>query len=78
MSTKSNQKKPKSADLPLGDSLMEKPMESDIDATTMYLREIGFSPLLSAKDEVDLAHKLKKGDVAARNRMIESNLRCYQ
>lgn len=46
-----------------------------LDATQIYLSEIGFSPLLSAEEEVYFARKALKGDEAARKRMIESNLR---
>lgn len=46
-----------------------------LDATQMYLSEIGFSPLLSAEEEVYFARKALKGEEAARKRMIESNLR---
>ena len=46
-----------------------------LDATAMYLSEIGFSPLLSAEEEVYFSRLSLKGDEAARNRMIESNLR---
>lgn len=45
------------------------------DPTQIYLTEIGYSPLLSAKDEVDLARLIKKGDRDARAKMIKSNLR---
>ena len=45
------------------------------DATQMYLREIGFSPLLTAEEEVYFGRLVQKGDEAARKRMIESNLR---
>jgi RNA polymerase nonessential primary-like sigma factor len=45
------------------------------DATQMYLGEIGFSPLLTAEEEVYFARLALKGDVKARKRMIESNLR---
>ncbi len=45
------------------------------DATQLYLREIGFSPLLTAEQEVYYARKALKGDVAARHHMIECNLR---
>ncbi|KZY73241.1 RNA polymerase sigma factor RpoS, partial [Oleiphilus sp. HI0065] len=41
----------------------------------MYLNEIGFSPLLSAEEEVHFARLAQKGDEAGRKRMIESNLR---
>ncbi|NGE23427.1 sigma-70 family RNA polymerase sigma factor, partial [Klebsiella pneumoniae] len=37
--------------------------------------EIGFSPLLSAEEEVFFARRALRGDTAARQRMIESNLR---
>jgi len=46
-----------------------------IDATSLYLKEIGFAPLLTAKEEVFYARKFLKGDESARKRMIESNLR---
>jgi len=48
---------------------------TDLDATQMYLSEIGFSPLLSAEEEVHFARLARKGDEAGRKRMIESNLR---
>ena len=47
----------------------------EVDATQLYLREIGFSELLTADEEVELGRLTGKGDMAARNRMIESNLR---
>lgn len=46
-----------------------------LDATQMYLNEIGFSPLLSADEEKHFARLALKGDEAGRKRMIESNLR---
>lgn len=48
---------------------------TDLDATQMYLSEIGFSPLLTAEEEVHFARLARKGDDAGRKRMIESNLR---
>lgn len=47
----------------------------ELDATRMYLSEIGFSSLLSAEEEVHYARLSLKGDEAARTRMIVSNLR---
>jgi RNA polymerase nonessential primary-like sigma factor len=49
--------------------------EGNLDATRIYLNEIGFSPLLSAEEEVYFSRKALKGDESARKRMIESNLR---
>ncbi len=49
--------------------------EGELDATRLYLNEIGFSPLLTAEEEVKFARLAQKNDVAARRRMIESNLR---
>ena len=49
--------------------------EGDLDATRIYLSEIGFSPLLTAEEEVFYARKSIKGDESSRKRMIESNLR---
>ena len=49
--------------------------KGDLDATRIYLGEIGFSPLLTAEEEVYFSRKSKKGDEEARKRMIESNLR---
>ena len=46
-----------------------------MDATQIYLSEIGFSPLLTAEQEIFYSRRALKGDAAARKRMIESNLR---
>jgi len=45
------------------------------DATQLYLSEIGFSPLLTAEEEVHYATLALQGDEQARKKMIESNLR---
>ncbi|MBA3582238.1 MAG: RNA polymerase sigma factor RpoS [Gammaproteobacteria bacterium] len=47
----------------------------DVDATRMYLKEIEFSPLLTAEQEVHYGTLVQAGNVAARQKMIESNLR---
>ncbi len=46
-----------------------------LDATQIYLNEIGFSPLLTAKEEVEYATLALQGNAEARKKMIESNLR---
>jgi RNA polymerase nonessential primary-like sigma factor len=48
---------------------------AQLDATRLYLNEIGASPLLTAEEEVYFSRRAQKGDEAARKRMIESNLR---
>jgi RNA polymerase primary sigma factor len=40
-----------------------------------YLREINETPLLSAEEEMDLAARIAKGDVMARDQMVRANLR---
>jgi RNA polymerase nonessential primary-like sigma factor len=51
------------------------PGDAQMDATRLYLNEIGISKLLTAEEEVHYARLAQKGDQAARQRMIESNLR---
>jgi RNA polymerase nonessential primary-like sigma factor len=46
-----------------------------LDATQIYLGEIGFSPLLTAKEEVKFSREALKGNDKSRERMIVSNLR---
>jgi len=45
------------------------------DVTQLYLNEIGANPLLSADEELRLARRVREGDFAARQTMIERNLR---
>ena len=57
----------------LDDSVM--PPAATLDVTRLYLNEIGASRLLTAAEEVSFARRIQQGDEAARQRMIESNLR---
>ncbi|XEI33622.1 RNA polymerase sigma factor RpoS [Aeromonas veronii] len=57
------------------DELLAPELNKVMDATQLYLGEIGFSPLLTAEEEVYYARRALRGDKAARKRMIESNLR---
>ncbi|MBC8017760.1 MAG: sigma-70 family RNA polymerase sigma factor, partial [Verrucomicrobia bacterium] len=50
-------------------------LESFDDAIKIYLRDIQRTPLLTADLEKEVARQIEKGDMAARNKMIESNLR---
>ena len=45
------------------------------DVTQLYLNEIGAKPLLTPEEEVATARRLRAGDFAARQKMIEHNLR---
>src|SRR5918996_1138687 len=50
-------------------------LETTTDALQLFLREIGRHPLLTAADEVELSKRIERGDMAAKRRMIECNLR---
>jgi RNA polymerase primary sigma factor len=50
-------------------------LEPSLDPLSLYLREIGKVPLLTADQEVSLAKQVEHGDMAAKTQMIEANLR---
>lgn len=66
---------PKPVPRVVSERIVDDKFNKTLDATQIYLNEIGFSPLLSAEEEVYFARKALKGEEAARKRMIESNLR---
>ena len=45
------------------------------DVTKLYLRELGYTPLLTAEEELELARAVQQGELKSRQKMIESNLR---
>jgi RNA polymerase primary sigma factor len=51
------------------------PQETTTDALQLFLREAGRHALLTAPQEVELAKKIEKGDMLAKQQMIQSNLR---
>ena len=50
-------------------------VEPSLDSLRLYLREIGKVPLLTADQEVSLAKLIERGDMNAKQHMIEANLR---
>jgi len=50
-------------------------VEPSVDSLRLYLRSIGKVQLLTAEEEVCLAKRIERGDVAAKQQMIEANLR---
>jgi len=73
----------KDKDVPVDKKVATKPKghasaditDGQVDAMRLYLSEIGFSQLLTAEEEVYFARLAQKGDMSARQRMIECNLR---
>jgi RNA polymerase primary sigma factor len=52
-------------------------LKSDMttDSLQLFLKDIGKVRLLTAQEEVDLARRIERGDLAAKRKMVESNLR---
>ena len=50
-------------------------VEPSLDSLRLYLREIGKVSLLTADQEVALAKRIERGDMGAKQHMIEANLR---
>jgi RNA polymerase primary sigma factor len=50
-------------------------VEPSLDSLRLYLRSIGRVNLLTAEQEVELARRIERGDMLAKQQMIEANLR---
>lgn len=70
--TQSNNKKTTKSE---GYNIDAKESSTEIDATQIYLREIGASPLLTAEEEKHYSRLALSGDKEARDHMIKCNLR---
>ncbi len=60
-------------DLRKGD--VELTVEPSLDSLRLYLRSIGRVPLLTPEEEVSLAKRIERGDIRAKEHMVEANLR---
>ena len=47
----------------------------ELDSLNLLMRDISKVPLLTAAEEIELAKRIERGDLAAKDRMINSNLR---
>jgi RNA polymerase primary sigma factor len=50
-------------------------VEPSLDSLRLYLRSIGKVGLLTAEEEIELAKRIERGDMAAKRHMVEANLR---
>jgi RNA polymerase nonessential primary-like sigma factor len=71
-SSKDKKGKKKAADVPVRPASTT---EKSLDPTQIYMREIGYVPLLTADEEKALGRLVQAGDADARKKMIEANLR---
>jgi RNA polymerase primary sigma factor len=62
-------------DIPRTRTEPEHEADPTLDSLQLLLREAGRYPLLKPSEEIELAKRIEKGDLAAKDRMINSNLR---
>ena len=62
-------------DIPRPRTELEHEPDPTLDSLQLLLREAGRYPLLKPSEEIELAKRIEKGDLAAKDRMINSNLR---
>ncbi len=57
------------------ETLVDLTVEPSLDALRLYLRSIGRVPLLTGEREIALAQRIERGDLDAKQEMVEANLR---
>jgi RNA polymerase primary sigma factor len=58
-----------------GFAIVTRVMNADLDSLRLFMADVGRHPLLTPAEEVALAKRVERGDLAARRRMVEANLR---
>ena len=61
--------------LPAPKAELDLTVEPSLDSLRLYLRSIGRVALLTAADEVALSKRIERGDITAKQQMVEANLR---
>jgi len=67
--------KPSTAKITVGSVAKKKASTRELDATQIYLKEIEYSPLLTAEEEIKYGRLARQGDDMGRRKMIVCNLR---